>query len=73
MESEDIKHKGRLTIFFGYAIGVGKTFTMLKKAQELKAKGKDVVIGYIEPHERPETQKQKNHAKKTKEQDLLNS
>ena len=60
MESEDIKHKGRLTIFFGYAIGVGKTFTMLKKAQELKAKGKDVVIGYIEPHERPETQKQKN-------------
>ena len=28
---------------------------MLLEAQELKALGKDVVIGYIEPHDRPDT------------------
>lgn len=39
----------------GYAAGVGKTYQMLEEAQELKAKGVDVVIGYFEPHGRAET------------------
>ncbi|MGO5051813.1 ATP-binding protein [Lachnospiraceae bacterium LCP25S3_G4] len=47
--------RGKLKIFFGYAAGVGKTYAMLSSAQELKEKGVDVVAGYIEPHERPET------------------
>ncbi len=47
--------KGRLKIFLGYAAGVGKTYRMLENAQELKQEGKDVVIGYFEPHARRET------------------
>ena len=39
----------------GYAAGVGKTYKMLEEAQELKAAGVDVVIGYFEPHGRKET------------------
>lgn len=48
--------RGSLKIFFGYAAGVGKTYTMLEDAQRAKAQGRDVVVGYIEPHARPETQ-----------------
>src|SRR5215470_12175166 len=47
--------KGRLKIFMGYAAGVGKTYKMLEEAQAFKAQGKDVVIGYFEPHDRPDT------------------
>ena len=49
------RKKGRLRVYFGFAAGVGKTYAMLLEAQELKALGKDVVIGYIEPHDRPDT------------------
>lgn len=48
--------KGKLKIFFGYSAGVGKTYAMLKAAQELKSEGVDVVIGYLEHHARPETE-----------------
>lgn len=54
-ESEKNSKKGKLKIFFGYAAGVGKTYSMLSAAHEAKAHGIDVVIGYIEPHSRPET------------------
>ena len=47
--------RGKLKIFFGYSAGVGKTYAMLKAAQEAKQEGLDVVIGYLEPHDRPET------------------
>lgn len=46
---------GKLKIFFGYAAGVGKTYAMLEAAHAAKRNGMDVVIGYIEPHTRPET------------------
>ena len=48
-------HRGRLKIFMGYAAGVGKTYQMPQEAQELRAKGTDVVIGYFEPHGRQDT------------------
>lgn len=48
--------RGRLKIFFGYAAGVGKTYAMLQNAKLAKSAGKDVVLGYIEPHARPNTQ-----------------
>ena len=51
------RKQGSLKIFFGYAAGVGKTYLMLENAQRARAEGRDVVIGYIEPHSRPETQK----------------
>ena len=48
--------RGQLTIFFGYAAGVGKTYQMLETAQMLAIKGGNVLIGYVEPHGRPETE-----------------
>ncbi|QOX63370.1 sensor histidine kinase KdpD [Anoxybacterium hadale] len=49
------KKKGRLKIFLGYAAGVGKTYSMLDDAHEKMNSGIDVLVGYIEPHTRPET------------------
>src|SRR6266478_5213606 len=49
------QQRGKLKIFMGYAAGVGKTFKMLEEAQDLKAQGVDVVIGYFEPHSRKDT------------------
>jgi two-component system sensor histidine kinase KdpD len=46
---------GKLKIVLGYAAGVGKTFRMLEEGQQLKAAGRDVVIGYFEPHGRAGT------------------
>lgn len=46
---------GRLKIFFGYAAGVGKTYAMLDDAQDRLKSGINVLVGYIEPHTRPET------------------
>lgn len=54
-EEENISKTGKLKIFFGYAAGVGKTYAMLKAAHDIKKAGIDVVVGYIEPHTRPET------------------
>lgn len=45
----------RLKIILGYAAGVGKTYRMLQEGHELQAAGKDVVIGYFEPHARKDT------------------
>jgi two-component system, OmpR family, sensor histidine kinase KdpD len=47
--------RGRLQLFLGYAAGVGKTYRMLEEAQQLKKQGKDVVVGYFEPHGRKDT------------------
>lgn len=54
-KNEQSLRSGRLKVFFGYAAGVGKTYAMLKEAHEQKAEGKDILIGYVEPHARPET------------------
>ena len=48
--------RGRLKIFFGYYTGVGKTYSMLENARRAKGAGRDVVVGYVEPHARPDTQ-----------------
>src|ERR1700689_1575817 len=47
--------RGQLKVFLGYAAGVGKTYRMLEEAQQLKREGKDIVVGYFEPHERKDT------------------
>ena len=46
---------GRRKIFFGYAAGVGKTYAMLEAAHQAQKEGVDVVVGYVEPHARPDT------------------
>ncbi|HZW52325.1 MAG TPA: two-component system sensor histidine kinase KdbD, partial [Rudaea sp.] len=55
-EDDTRARRGRLKIFFGAAPGVGKTYAMLEAARALKAAGTDVVVGYVEPHGRPETE-----------------
>ena len=47
--------KGKLKIYLGGAAGVGKTYRMLEEAHQLRAQGRDVVLGLIEPHQRAET------------------
>src|SRR5882724_7582245 len=46
---------GKLKVYLGPCPGVGKTYMMLVEGNRLKKRGVDVVIGYVEPHERPET------------------
>ena len=54
-EEEERSKRGKLKIFFGMCAGVGKTYTMLQTAQAEKQKGNDIIIGYIETHNRKET------------------
>ena len=54
-EEEKKETRGKLKIFFGYAAGVGKTYAMLEAAHDAQKAGVDVVVGYIEPHTRPDT------------------
>ena len=57
VRAEEAKRaRGKLKIFFGAAPGVGKTYSMLEAARKAGKEGMDVVIGYVEPHCRPETQ-----------------
>lgn len=52
---EEMAPQGSLKIFFGYAAGVGKTYAMLEAAHQAQKEGIDVVVGYVEPHARPDT------------------
>ena len=52
---EEKSKRGQLKIFFGMCAGVGKTYTMLRTAQSEKLKGSDIIIGYVETHNRKET------------------
>src|ERR1700678_1757307 len=47
--------RGKLRIYFGSSAGVGKTYAMLVAGRNLKAEGRDVVIGVVETHGRAET------------------
>jgi two-component system sensor histidine kinase KdpD len=47
--------RGHYKIFLGMAAGVGKTYRMLQEGRAAKEAGRDVVIGYLEPHRRVET------------------
>ena len=48
--------RGQLRIFFGMCPGVGKTYAMLRAAQQRKAEGIDLVVGLVETHGRTETE-----------------
>jgi len=48
--------RGRLKVYIGAAAGVGKTYQMLEEAHALKKRGVDVVLAFIEPHGRAETE-----------------
>jgi two-component system sensor histidine kinase KdpD len=47
--------RGRLRIYLGMAPGVGKTYRMLEEGHRRRARGTDVVVGFLEAHGRPRT------------------
>jgi two-component system sensor histidine kinase KdpD len=47
--------RGHLKVFIGMAPGVGKTYRMLQEGRSEAESGRDVVIGYLEPHGRADT------------------
>jgi two-component system, OmpR family, sensor histidine kinase KdpD len=47
--------RGHLKVFIGMAPGVGKTYRMLQEGRAEAENGRDVVIGYLEPHGRADT------------------
>src|SRR5271170_5255265 len=58
VEAEEARAKrGRLRIFFGASAGVGKTYAMLEAARSRRLSGTDVVVGYVEPHGRADTER----------------
>ncbi len=54
-EEERLARRGKLTVFFGAAPGVGKTYSMLEAARAEHDAGRDVVIGVVETHGRYDT------------------
>jgi two-component system, OmpR family, sensor histidine kinase KdpD len=58
VQAEEAKaRRGRLRIFFGATAGVGKTYAMLEATRSARAAGTDIVIGYVQPHGRIETER----------------
>ena len=47
--------RGQLRIYLGAAAGVGKTYAMLGEGHRRGERGADVVVGFAEPHARPQT------------------
>jgi two-component system sensor histidine kinase KdpD len=48
--------RGRLRIYLAAVTGAGKTYGMLAEGHRRKMRGTDVVVGYVETHERLQTE-----------------
>jgi two-component system sensor histidine kinase KdpD len=55
LELVERARRGRLKLYVGFAAGVGKTYRMLQEAHDLRRRGVDVVVAFVEPHGRDET------------------
>ncbi|HEY2065194.1 MAG TPA: universal stress protein [Gemmatimonadaceae bacterium] len=49
------RERGKLKLYVGSAAGTGKTYRMLQEAHDLRRRGVDVVVGFVETHGRAET------------------
>ena len=56
LELVERARRGRLKLYVGFAAGVGKTYRMLEEAHDLRRRGVDVVVAFVEPHARAETE-----------------
>ena len=56
LAKQEQARRARLRVYLGAAPGVGKTYQMLEEAHLLKRQGVDVVVGFIEPHGRADTE-----------------
>lgn len=52
------RRRGRLRVYLGAVAGSGKTYAMLNEGRRRKARGTDVVVGYVETHSRRQTEAQ---------------
>jgi two-component system sensor histidine kinase KdpD len=52
------KRRGRLRVYLGASPGVGKTYAMLNEGRRARARGIDVVVGFVETHGRARTAEQ---------------
>ena len=52
------RERGKLKIYIGSAAGTGKTYRMLQEAHDLRRRGVDIVVGFVETHNRAETDAQ---------------
>jgi two-component system, OmpR family, sensor histidine kinase KdpD len=52
------RERGKLKLYIGSFAGVGKTYRMLTEAHELRRRGVDIVVGFVEAHGRAETEAQ---------------
>ncbi|MFN8579456.1 MAG: histidine kinase [Gemmatimonadaceae bacterium] len=52
------RERGKLKVYIGSAAGTGKTYRMLNEAHDLRRRGIDVVVGFVETHQRAETEEQ---------------
>ena len=49
------QERGKLKLYIGSAAGVGKTYRMINEAHDLRRREIDVVVGFIETHNRADT------------------
>ena len=54
--ADEVEAAGHFRIYLGAAAGVGKTYAMLSEGHRRKARGTDVVIGFVESHGRKLTE-----------------
>lgn len=47
--------RGWLTVYLGFAPGVGKTYAMLRAVHALQGERRDIVVGFVETHGRKDT------------------
>jgi two-component system sensor histidine kinase KdpD len=47
--------RGTLRVYLGTAPGVGKTYAMLSEGHRRRERGADIVVAYVETHNRPRT------------------
>lgn len=52
------RERGKLKVYIGSAAGTGKTYRMLQEAHDLRRRGVDIVVGFVETHGRAETEAQ---------------
>ena len=55
--TERVDGRGRLRVYLGMAPGVGKTYRMLEEGHRRRGRGTDLVVGFVEAHGRPETER----------------
>lgn len=52
------RERGKLKVYIGSAAGTGKTYRMLQEAHDLRRRGSDVIVGFVETHGRADTETQ---------------